>query len=315
MFSLRTAYVHITRACQLRCARCYASAGEPLAGELDTAELRCLWQDLVALRPGKVVVTGGEPLLRADAIELLAALRDADPARAIRVAVNTNGRLVTRDLASRLAPLIDEARISVDGPERYHDGLRGRGSFELAMRAFNHLRRVGITARAGITVTASLLPHLSETFETLRDHGVTEFRLSPLRTVGRAKGASGEAIDEASVAVAVERAWRALVPEAPPRQPQPRRSVGANCGVGQYLNVMPDGEVHPCHVLMRPAFRLGNVRTDRLADMCGERSLLARLRALDFARVAGEDPGLAALAAPGACLGEVLNDGTLGLLE
>ena len=66
--ALRNVFLHVTKQCNLRCRYCYFSASRPLPGELTVAEFRPLWADLVALRPRKIVFTGGEPLLRPDIV-------------------------------------------------------------------------------------------------------------------------------------------------------------------------------------------------------------------------------------------------------
>ena len=55
----------VTRACNLRCVHCYASATPgPAPGELSTAEGLALLDDLAALAVPAVLFSGGEPLVR-----------------------------------------------------------------------------------------------------------------------------------------------------------------------------------------------------------------------------------------------------------
>jgi MoaA/NifB/PqqE/SkfB family radical SAM enzyme len=44
---------------------------------------------------------------------------------------------------------------------------------------------------------------------------------------------------------------------------------------------MPNGDVFPCHVLVHPEFRCGNLRAHKLTDLCSSSALLGRLAALD----------------------------------
>src|SRR5262249_9705403 len=110
---------------------------------MTTDEFHRLWPDLVALRPQKVVVTGGEPLLRPDLFELLGGLRAADPAHHLVRCLNTNGHLVTPDLAQRLVGLADEVRVSLDALPQRNDALRGAGNFAAAVRALQCYAAVG----------------------------------------------------------------------------------------------------------------------------------------------------------------------------
>ena len=76
-----------------------------------------------------------------------------------------------------------------------------------------------------------------------------------------------------------------------------------NCGVGNFLNILPEGDVYPCHVLATAEFRLGNVREQSLEELCAAGGRLARLQALDFRKLAGTSPGWQPLSRAGSCLG------------
>src|SRR5262245_50546962 len=91
---LRNVFVHLTKACNLRCRYCYFSASKPLPDELTTSELKKLWPQVAGLRPLKIVLTGGEPLVRDDIVEVLENLRAATRRQPIFCAINTNGILV-----------------------------------------------------------------------------------------------------------------------------------------------------------------------------------------------------------------------------
>src|SRR5438105_14168236 len=96
---LRNVFLHVTKACNLRCSYCYFSARKPLPDEMTTDEFLRMWPEMVTVRPQKVIFAGGEPLLRADILDLLRGLRDADPEHHVLRCLNTNGHLVTPALA------------------------------------------------------------------------------------------------------------------------------------------------------------------------------------------------------------------------
>ena len=136
--SLRNVFLHVTKACNLRCEYCYFSASRPMPDEMTAEEFDRLWPDMVAISPQKVVFTGGEPLLRPDILDLLRGLRDADPDHLVLRCLNTNGHLVTKELARELVGLADEVRVSLDALPRRNDALRGEGNFDAAMRALDY---------------------------------------------------------------------------------------------------------------------------------------------------------------------------------
>ena len=112
------------------------------------------------MKPQKVVFTGGEPLLRMDIMDQIRGLRDADPGHHVLRCLNTNGHLMTPELARNLVGLVDEVRVSVDALPERNDSLRGRGSFEAAMKALDDLHAVGFEPKALVTVTLISLPDL-----------------------------------------------------------------------------------------------------------------------------------------------------------
>src|SRR5215469_1454343 len=158
--ALKTVFLHVTKGCNLRCRYCYFSANRPLPDEMTATDFEQLWPDLVALRPRKIVVTGGEPLLRPDIMRLLSSLKSEIAGKGITRSLNTNGLLVTTDVARRLVGLVDQIRVSLDGPAEPNDALRGSGSFDAAIRALACLQAVGFDPGVLITVTSVTLPHL-----------------------------------------------------------------------------------------------------------------------------------------------------------
>lgn len=301
---LRNVFLHVTKACNLSCSYCYFSASKPLPDELTTEELAHLWPDLVTLRPHKVIFTGGEPLLRPDILDLLRGLRQADPEHHILRCLNSNGHLVTPDLARQLVGLADEVRVSLDALPARNDALRGAGNFEAALRALETYYAVGFEPKALVTVTAPSLPDLEELLCCLIQKKITRINLNAFRPIGQGKGWGELAANPNDIRAAVRWAWTRCFPDQslPPEAPQPE--LCANCGVGSFLNLMPNGDVFPCHVLTQREFRCGNIREQSLLDTCRRKGLLGQLQTLNFQELARQDERLSPLTHPG-CMGEI----------
>ncbi|MGH9849958.1 MAG: radical SAM/SPASM domain-containing protein, partial [Blastocatellia bacterium] len=285
--------------------------------EMTTAEFDRLWPEMVALRPEKVVFTGGEPLLRADILELLGGLRAADPEHHVLRCLNTNGHLVTPELARALVGLADEVRVSVDALSSRNDTLRGAGNFEQAMRALECFYAVGFEPKALVTITATSLPDLEELLCLLIERKITRINLNGFRPIGRGAGHWEWRANTEDVREAVRRVWERTYglqnadcgmrnEESARDNPQSAiHNPQSNCGVGSFLNIMPNGDVFPCHVLTEREFRCGNVREQSLVEICRRNGLLGQLRQLDFHTLAQADERVAGLTRPGTCLGNV----------
>lgn len=86
-------------------------------------------------------VTGGEPFIRRDLPELIAALRK----KASRIVISTNGFFTDRiiELCSKYPDL--GIRISIEGFQEANDRIRGiPKGFDKTLRTLEHLRRIGI---------------------------------------------------------------------------------------------------------------------------------------------------------------------------
>lgn len=302
--SLQNVFLHVTKACNLYCKYCYFSASKPLPDEMTTEDFETIWPEMVAIRPQKVMFTGGEPLLRSDILDLLRGLRDADPEHSILRCLNSNGHLVTSKLASELVGLADEVRVSLDALPKRNDSLRGKGNFEAAVQTLKTYYAVGFEPKVLVTVTTQSLPDLEDLLCFLIEMKITRINLNTFRPIGRGRGHRQWYVNPAEVRGSVRRAWTRSYPDQPPPPPPPVPKFRKNCGVGSFLNIMPNGDVFPCHVLTNPEFRCGNAREQSLCKICQRNGLLGELQTLDFHELAYQDENLTPLTHP-CCMGEV----------
>jgi len=306
VIAIKGIFLHVTKACNLHCSYCYFSAKKPLPDEMTTDELMHLWPEMIALRPHKVIFTGGEPLLRPDILDLLRGLRDADPDHHVLRCLNSNGHMVTPDLAGRLVGLADEVRVSIDALMERNDALRGTGNFAAALRALEYYHTAGFEPKALVTVTTASLPDLTELLCLLIKRGITRINLNGFRPIGRGKGHWEWKARSTEVRAAVRQAWERCYPDRPlPPDPPDSEAPCAHCGVGGFLNIMPNGDVFPCHVLTSREFRCGNVREQSLGEICNRAGPLGQLQALDFRDLARADNRLLPLTQPHTCMGNV----------
>lgn len=305
--SLSTVFLHVTKACNLRCEYCYFSASQPLADEMTAEDFARLWPDIVTVHPGKLVLTGGEPLLRPDLMRMLNDLRRADPDHTITRCLNSNGHLVTPELARQLVGLVDEVRVSLDALPERNDALRGEGNFCAAMRAIETYYTVGFEPKVLVTVTTRSLPDLEDLLCLLISRKIDRINVNFFRPIGRGRRHADWVVSTEEVNAATRRAWVRSYPDRPPPDDDDHENdmTCSNCGVGSYLNIMPTGDVFPCHTLTEPEFRCGNVREQSLVEICRLSGLLGDLRALDFHRLGSEAPELEPLKSPHPCMGIV----------
>jgi uncharacterized radical SAM superfamily Fe-S cluster-containing enzyme len=71
-------WINITHRCNLRRMHCFRSAGEALENELTTAEILGLVDEAASIGCREIVISGGEPLLRDDALQILGYVKKKD---------------------------------------------------------------------------------------------------------------------------------------------------------------------------------------------------------------------------------------------
>lgn len=124
-----------TMRCNYNCQGCY-SRGRSDGNELSTHELNMLFSEAEELGIHSIVLTGGEPLLRNDILDLIT------QHHRLLFFLIANGSLVTLDIARRMArsgniiPLV-----SIEGFAGDTDERRRSGAYETAMRAFSRLHK------------------------------------------------------------------------------------------------------------------------------------------------------------------------------
>jgi 12,18-didecarboxysiroheme deacetylase len=161
---------NVTQRCNLKCDHCYAHATAGLApDELSTDEGKALIDDLAAFGSPVILFSGGEPLVRADLVELA----DYAVAAGMRAVISTNGTLISESLAERLKQVgLSYVGISLDGLAGTNDRFRGvDGAFAAAMRGIKACQAVGLKVGLRYTITQYNLDDLPGIFDLIeREH-------------------------------------------------------------------------------------------------------------------------------------------------
>ena len=144
-----------TMRCNYACQGCY-SRGRPTDNELTDTELDALLTEAEALGVLAIVVTGGEPLMRDDLLDLVEAHR-----RLLFVPI-TNGSLVTPEAARRIAASGNVVLlVSIEGFAADTDERRRPGAHRAALRALELLRDARACFGFAATNTAVNSGHLA----------------------------------------------------------------------------------------------------------------------------------------------------------
>jgi len=182
-FQPRLIFWEVTKGCNLRCIHCRATATELMSpDDLPTSKALDIIKQIADFGNPILVLSGGEPLYRADIFELA----EYGNSLGLRVALATNGTLVTKDVAGRIKRAgIKRVSISLDGSDATtHDSFRGiPGAFDAAVYGLRNLQDVGVSVQINTTIArhnAHQLPSVLELARTLGADALHTFLLVPV---------------------------------------------------------------------------------------------------------------------------------------
>ncbi|MCB1210492.1 MAG: radical SAM protein [Verrucomicrobiales bacterium] len=144
----------ITRACALACRHCRAEAQSRRdPDELNPAESLRLIEQLAELQPPMLILTGGDPLMRRDALDLV---RQATAAGLhVGLSPSATPRLLNADFTEIKDAGVERISLSLDGATREtHDAFRGVvGTFDRTIEALHRAHAVGLSVQINTTLT------------------------------------------------------------------------------------------------------------------------------------------------------------------
>ncbi|MCA0176883.1 MAG: heme d1 biosynthesis radical SAM protein NirJ [Proteobacteria bacterium] len=204
---------NLIRRCNLTCKHCYAlSADHNYPGELSTAEIYAVMDDLKGFGVPVLILSGGEPLLHPD----WEAIARRSKAMGFYTGLSTNGTLIDAGVAARIADVgFDYVGISLDGLRETHDKFRRLdGAFDASLAAVRHLHAQKVKVGLRYTMTALNAHDLGPLLDLMRAEGAQKFYFSHLNYAGRgnihrAKDAHHRATREAMDQL-FARAWEAV---------------------------------------------------------------------------------------------------------
>lgn len=298
---------NLTYRCNLACEHCYLDAGgKPLLGEddafadrreLSTEECFRVVDEIAAFAPESLVIlTGGEPLLRRDIIEIIHYAASKD----LWVVVGTNGVKITENLARILqSEGVRGLSLSLDAldPDAHDRFRRVRGAWKNTVEGARILHATGLPFIVQTTVGKHNVPELPELARfAYSELGAKVWNLYFLVPTGRGRFVSdmsqaeyddvladlfrlqAEYRDRMLVNAKCAPHYIRTVLERDPESPFLKTFTGGagGCPAGtHYMGIRPNGEVTPCPYL--PEFA-GNLKDQSLRALWNDSALFRSIR-------------------------------------
>jgi MoaA/NifB/PqqE/SkfB family radical SAM enzyme len=176
--------IGLTHKCNLRCKICETwKFGLNEKDELKLDELQKLVNQIGRWGDINLSFAGGEPLIRKK--ELLECIKLAKRWM-LTTHLTTNGQLIDRKTAGELVSSgLDFLQISLDGSKETNDYIRGKGSYEKAIKAIKELKRakekIGSDLKLSLTtvVTDKNIDELLDMVKFVEDFGLHEVSFNP----------------------------------------------------------------------------------------------------------------------------------------
>jgi heme b synthase len=184
---LRMVAWELTRACNLACVHCRASAERgPYPEEFSTQECLRVMDEIAFISKPVIILTGGEPLLRPDIFDLARYGTD----KGFRMVMATNGTLMTEETVQKMkASGIQRISVSLDGPgSETHDAFRKvKGAFETSLKGIELAKKGGLEFQINTTITQMNLHLIADILKLAVDLGAVAHHIFLLVPTGRGK--------------------------------------------------------------------------------------------------------------------------------
>jgi len=185
----------ITRRCNLKCVHCRSSSGLEAKGHPDFTldEAKRVLDDIASYGKPVVVLSGGEPLLRADVFEIAA----YGTSLGLRMCLATNGTLVTQEICDKIKEVgIRMVSLSLDGASaKVHDDFRCQpGAFGGTINAAKLFKENGIQFLINSSFTKRNQDEIPKIYQLAKELGATAWYMFMIVPTGRGEDIMDELI-------------------------------------------------------------------------------------------------------------------------
>ncbi len=294
---LHSIYFSPSLFCNLKCRHCwlnppYSGERKELSNDLTLSEILGVMKAALPLGLKTVKITGGEPFIRRDILDILKGIHDLK----ISLQLETNGVLLDEEAASVLGEIYGEDKtfflsLSLDGDEALHDYQRGvKGAYQAVLNGMRHLksRQIPFQIICSIgRVSRSMLLHIGEIAKQMK---ASSIKFNFINNMERAKQmAQKQELLDVEGAIEMNRYLTSEFPSLfhipvytnlpPAFKTIHDFSKGGRCGILHVAGLLNDGGVSFCGIgFSSSALVAGNIRNTPIETLWKEASLFAELR-------------------------------------
>jgi pyrroloquinoline quinone biosynthesis protein E len=288
-----TLVAELSYRCPLHCPYCSNPVdigGDRWRAELETEHWTRVFREARALGVVQLALTGGEPMVRRDLDELVAAARDAG----LYSTLVTAGTTLTRERAARLREMgLDHVQVSIQSPDpAENDRIAGVRSFEKKLAAARAARALGFPLTINCVLHRQNLDRIEEILALAEQLDAQRLELANTQYYGWAVANRGALMPTRAQLERGEEAVRRFRERVGPRitvlwvLPDLHEDLPKPCmgGWGRTtILVAPNGEALPCQAAATvPGLTFPNVQERSLGWIWNESDAFARFRGTDW---------------------------------
>ncbi|MFZ2410364.1 MAG: radical SAM protein [Candidatus Methanoperedens sp.] len=294
---------HINNKCNLRCSHCYqnnySDSTDPSLQELKYVADKIDQALTVWRKDGRIAITGGEPFIQEDLINLLYYLEQKPSIK--KISILTNGTLIKDFIDSlKIFNKLHYVQISLEGGKEKNDLIRGNGVFDKVINSTNLLNKSGISVRWMVTLQKKNIDEVPYIIDLAIENNVDTLIFDRLIPAGKGKSMrnmlltptellrvyeyilhrSDEEYSKGSSLriLKLRTLWILTDPKRGEKNANTplKKEAGASCSIGMdSLCILPDATVLPCRRLEIP---IGNLKSESLFKIWYTSDVLWKIR-------------------------------------
>ncbi len=282
-------FIEVTRKCSTMCRICAIDTGRGSRDVLSLDEIKNAIDQFKDIGVKMVALTGGDPLVRDDLLQILAYIRKKE----LMAGFSTSLLTLDEETAKRLVDLDVKVQVSLDGSNsETNDFNRGSGSFEKAIAGIELLRKYGVEFRIAFCIMKHNIDDITDMVELAEKLGAKEVAFRKVKLLGRALKLKDLIYPSPKE---MTKAYASLY-----RAAYQRLSGGIKinakynsvffsgrgsgydqlpCGAGRnIIHITYKGDIVPCSLFTEDKFIQGNIRKDRIETIWKNSQLLRFFR-------------------------------------
>lgn len=190
-YSLNTIYIYLTDRCNLKCRHCwitpaYINANRNTSSEVDIKYFKKTIIDAKSIGLNCVKLTGGEPFLKDDILDLVDFLHLHD----ITIDIETNGTFLNKEIVEKLKEnSVNQVSVSLDGASaEQHELIRGvTGCYQKSLNGLSLLTETGIETQIIMSLYGGNTSDIEKLADIASGMGVGSLKINPIMPTGGGK--------------------------------------------------------------------------------------------------------------------------------